>query len=81
MQLYIFKWKTIYKISKNFSSNRSDKEAWKNFLFDINEEENNKDIKLIVEQKLINKSNVEITLDIIDFICIYGSMKIVELIA
>ncbi len=73
----------IKSIQKILSSNGRDKSAWENLICDINEDEINinKDIILILEQKLINKSNIGISLDIIDFICIYGSIKIVELIA
>ena len=74
---------SIPNIQKIISSNGNDKEAWENLICDINSDETNinNDIYLTLEQNLKDKSNIDITLDIIDLIVIYGPIKIVELFA
>ena len=73
----------ISNIQKIISSNGSNKEAWENLICDINSDEIDiiNEIILNLEQFLKDRSNNEIALDIIDFIVIYGPIKIVELIA
>ena len=65
------------------SSNGNDKEAWENLLCDINSDETNisNDVIAILNKNLKDKTNVEITLDILDFLVNYGTPNIVELIA
>ena len=67
------------------SSNGANKEAWENLLCDINSDSDDsnicKEIILILKKKLIDKSSVELILDILDFLIHYGEETIVELIA
>ena len=70
-------------INKIISSNGNNKEAWEELLSEINSGNSytNSDIISNLNQFLINKTNIEITLDIIDFLVNYGTAPIVELIA
>ena len=73
----------VSNLSKIISSNGNDKEAWENLLCDINSDESNicNDVISLLKKNLIDKSNVEISLDILDFLVSYGEPSIVELIA
>ena len=72
----------ISNISKIVSSNGNDKESWEDLICSINSgEQKIKDVILNLNQNLKNKINVEITLDIVDFLVNYGTPEIIELIA
>ena len=73
----------ISNISEILSSNGENKESWNNFLCNIISG-NTKSIQETVfylKQKLINKEQVEIILDMIDFLINFGSQEIIEQIA
>ena len=69
------------EISNIISSNGNNKKAWENLLKNIisNDSNINNDIISDIYQFLIKKSNIEINLDILDFIIQYGSSTIIEL--
>ena len=62
------------------SSNGKNKEAWEILLNNIisNDSNINNDIISYIYQSLIEKTNIEINLDILDFIVQYGSLSIIE---
>ena len=68
---------------KTISSIGNNKEAWEDLICEINTADLNFSNNIIytLQNFLIEKSNIEITLDIIDFLVHYGSSTIVELIA
>ena len=69
-------------ILKIISSNGNDKESWENLICDVNSgEQNINDLILNLNENLKNKTNVEITLDIVDSLVNYGTPEIIELIA
>ena len=69
-------------ILKIISSNGNEKDAWENLICNINSEEiNSNDIIMPLFENLKNKSNIEITLDITDFLVNYGTPNIIELIS
>ena len=74
-----------YNKSKNISiiisSDGNNKEAWENLLNNIisNDSNINNDIISNIYQFLIEKTKIEINLDILDFIVQYGSSSIIEL--
>ena len=77
--------KEEYNKSKNISiiisSDGNNKEAWENLLNNIisNDSNINNDIISNIYQFLIEKTKIEINLDILDFIVQYGSSSIIEL--
>ena len=68
-------------ISIIISSNGNNKEAWKNLLNNIisNDSNINNDIISNIYQFLIEKTYIEINLDILDFIVQYGSLSMIEI--
>ena len=70
-------------LNKIIFSNGNNKEAWKDLIYEINSDNLNSNNNIISKLKsfLIEKKNIEITLDIIDFLVHYGASTIVELIA
>ena len=71
-------------ISEIISSNGNNKEAWVNLLCDIYSDDSNKiyhDVISFLKNNLEKILNVEITLDILDFLVNYGNPTIVALIA
>ena len=73
----------ISNISEIFSSNGENKESWSDLLCNIISS-NPKTIQetvFFLKQKLNNKENVDLSLDIIDFFLNYGSQEIIEELA
>ena len=73
----------ISNISEIFSSNGENKESWSDLLCNIISS-NPKTIQetvFFLKQKLNNKENVDLTLDIIDFFLNYGSQEIIDELA
>ena len=68
-------------ISVIISSNGNNKEAWENLLNNIisNDSNINNDIISNIYQFLIEKTYIEINLDILDFIVQYGSLSMIEI--
>ena len=68
-------------ISFIISSNGNNKEAWENLLNNIisNDSNINNDIISNIYQFLIEKTYIEINLDILDFIVQYGSLSMIEI--
>ena len=68
-------------ISIIISSNGNNKEAWENLLNNIisNDSNINNDIISNIYQFLIEKTYIEINLDILDFIVQYGSLSMIEI--
>ena len=70
-------------ISNVISSNGNDKDSWSELLCNITSYSQNslQETVSILSKNLINKENINITLDIIDFLINYGIPEIIELIA
>ena len=73
----------ISNISEIFSSNGENKESWSDLLCNIisSNPKTIQEIVFFLKQKLNNKENVDLTLDIIDFLLNYGSQEIIEELA
>ena len=74
---------SLSNISKIISSNGSDKDAWENLLCNIHSAESNNITEIIIffNNNLDKKLDIEITLDIIDYLVFYGTQEIIESIA
>ena len=70
-------------ISLIISSNGKNKESWENLVCDLDSGDSNipNNIISILNENLVDKKNIEITLDILDFLVHYGTPSIIELIA
>ena len=73
----------VSNLSKIFSSNGENKEAWSDLLCNVisGDTKITKEIISFLKQNLINKEKVGLTLDVIDFLINYGSPEIIEQIA
>ena len=73
----------ISNISEIFSSNGENKESWSDLLCNIitSNPKTIQETVFFLKQKLNNKENVDLTLDIIDFLLNYGSQEIIEELA
>ena len=70
----------ISNISKILSSNGEDRNAWSELLCNVISEGSKvaQETVFSLKQNLINKEKVDLTLDIIDYLIIYGSQEIIE---
>lgn len=70
-------------ISKIYDSNGQKLNYWKKLLFEIKSDNKkiNDEIFTKLNQSILDKINIDLTLDIMDFIIIYGNNMIIDLIA
>ena len=68
----------LHNIENIYSLNGKNKELWDSFLSDINNEDLTEKIIIFIKNKISEKQNIELALDIIDYIIDKGSNSIID---
>ena len=68
----------LHNIENIYSLNGKNKELWDSFLSDINNEDLTEKIIVFIKNKISEKQNIELALDIIDYIIDKGSNSIID---